>query len=91
MKSFTYRIQDENGMHARPAGKLATCAKQFVSEIRVAAGEREADGKRLLALMSLGAVCGTELHVTVRGEDEDEAAKTLEDFCRNTWGKGTPV
>ncbi len=91
MKTFTYRIQDENGMHARPAGKLATCAKQFVSEIRVGAGEREADAKRLLALISLGAVCGTELCFTVRGEDEDEAVKILEDFCRNTWGRGTPV
>ena len=29
MKEFTYIIQDKNGMHARPAGRLATFAKQF--------------------------------------------------------------
>lgn len=90
MKQFTYRIEDPNGMHARPAGSLATFAKRFTSDVRVKAGEKEVDGKRLLALMSLGAICGTELTFTVSGEDEDVAARELENFCRtqmNAFGK----
>ncbi len=82
MKQFTYRIEDPNGMHARPAGMLATFAKKFQSDIRVRAGEKEADGKRLLSLMSLGAVHGSELTFTVTGEDEESAARELEQFCR---------
>ena len=33
MKSFTYLIQDEMGIHARPAGLLVKTAKQFQSTI----------------------------------------------------------
>ena len=71
MIKFTYQIKDPNGLHARPAGKLATYAKQFSEEIRIVAGEKEADAKRLLALMSLGAGAGTILTVTVSGESSD--------------------
>ena len=82
MKQFTYRIEDPNGMHARPAGALATFAKRFVSDVRVSANGKEADGKRLLALMSLGAIFGTELTFVISGEDEVHAATELEAFCR---------
>ena len=78
MKQFFYRIQDPNGLHARPAGQLATFAKRFSSDIRVSANGKEVDGKRLLALMRLGAVHGTELTFTINGEDEEQAATALE-------------
>ena len=82
MKQFTYRIEDPNGMHARPAGMLATFSKRFDSDVRVEANGKKADGKRLLSLMSLGATHGTELCFTVSGTDEDRAAEALERFCR---------
>ncbi len=82
MKQFTYSIEDPNGMHARPAGALATFAKRFQSDVRVKAGEKEADGKRLLSLMSLGATHGTLLTFTVTGEDEAVAAAEIEQFLR---------
>lgn len=88
MKEFTYQIEDPNGMHARPAGKLATFAKQFTSSVRVRAGEKEADGKRLLALMTLGAVHGTTLHFILEGADEEEACQGLQTYCKETWGRG---
>ena len=82
MKQFFYRIQDPNGLHARPAGQLATFAKRFTSDIRVCANGKEADGKRLLALMSLGATHGTELAFSICGEDEENAATALEVYLR---------
>ena len=83
MKTFTYRINDPNGMHARPAGTIAAQAKKFESEITVRVGEKRADGKRLLSLMSLGATCGCELHFEIVGKDEATAADTLEAVCRS--------
>ena len=82
MKSFTYRIEDPNGMHARPAGTIAAQAKKFESEIIVRVNEKKADAKRLLSLMSLGATCGSELHFEIIGSDEDQAAASLESVCR---------
>ena len=85
MKEFTYTIVDKDGMHARPAGRLATTAKQFASSISVKANGKTADGKRLIALMMLGAVLGTTLTFTVTGEDEERAARELEQFCHTQW------
>ena len=82
MKSFSYRIEDPNGMHARPAGAIAAQAKKFKSEITVRIGEKKADGKRLLSLMSLGATSGSELIFEIAGSDEESAATALETFCR---------
>ena len=84
MKEFTYTVQDKNGMHARPAGRLATFAKQFSAQIKVECNGKEADGKRLLALMSLGATLGSDLIFSITGEDEDAAASALEDFCKRS-------
>ena len=88
MKQFTYRIEDPNGMHARPAGALATYAKRFLSDVRVRVKdtEKEVDAKRLLSLMSLGAVSGSDLVFSVVGSDEDVAASAIEDFCRAQLG-----
>lgn len=88
MKRYMYTIQDPNGMHARPAGSLVTFAKQFSSGIRVRAGGKEADAKRLLSLMSLGATCGTELTFEVEGEDEDRAVTELARFFEDQANKG---
>ena len=85
MKEFTYTIVDKDGMHARPAGRLAMCAKQFASDIRVTANGKTADGKRLISLLMLGAVCGTTLTFIISGEDENRAASALEDFCHTQW------
>lgn len=88
MKEFTYALQDPNGLHARPAGRLATFAKQFTSEILVTCGEKQADGKRLLALMTLGATNGSNLLFSISGEDEERACSSLEEFCKNNLNGG---
>ena len=85
MKEFTYTVVDKDGMHARPAGRLAMCAKQYASDIRVRANGKTADAKRLVSLMMLGAVLGTTLTFCVEGEDEEKAAVELERFCRTQW------
>ena len=86
MREFCYTIKDKNGLHARPAGTLATVAKGFESDIVVSAQGKEADGKRLLSLMSLGAKCGTELHFKISGKDEDVAEKVLFRHCKERLG-----
>ena len=91
MKEFTYTVQDPNGLHARPAGKLAAFAKQFSSEIRVQNNEKDADCKRLLSLMSLGAVCGTALQFRITGEDEENASQELQRYCNEVLYTGESV
>lgn len=62
MKQFTYTIQDQVGIHARPAGMLAKAAMVLDSVVTI----EKADGKsaaatKLMAVMGLGIKCGDEV------------------------------
>ena len=82
MKTFTYIIGGEHGLHARPAGMLVNTAKRFKSEIRLKKDDKSADGKKLLAVMSLGGKRGDELVFEVVGEDEELAAEAIQNLCK---------
>jgi len=82
MKSFTYVITDEFGMHARPAGRLVKAAGKYASAVTVAVGDKTVDAKRLFALMQLGVKRGDDVQVTVAGDDEDAACQALEQFFK---------
>lgn len=84
MKSFEYIIQDELGLHARPAGQLVKQAASFNSKITLRRGKQSADCKRLIAVMTLAAKQNDVLCFTVEGDDEDPACEALESFCRSS-------
>lgn len=73
MKSFTYVIKDETGIHARPAGVLSKLAKKFSSEIMIEKDKKAVNATRLMMLMGLGVKCGDTVTVTVSGADEEKA------------------
>lgn len=82
MKTIKHVINDELGMHARPAGLLVKLAAGYQSEIVISKDGKEANAKRIMALMGLGATKGTEITVKVEGPDEEEAAKAVEEFLK---------
>ena len=84
MKTFTYTIQDEVGIYARPAGLLVKEAKKYESTVTIVKGDRKADARKLMMLMSLGVKCGEEITVEAEGPDEDAAAAGLEKFFEET-------
>lgn len=78
MRSITYVITDRVGIHARPAGIVVKTAQKYQSEILVYKGEKQADAKKLMQLMSLGVKGGEEISVTAVGPDEEEACAAME-------------
>ena len=82
MKSFTYKIVDELGIHARPAGQIVSEAKKFSSTIMIDAGEKKAGATKLMAVMALGVKCGQTVTVTAEGEDEDDAIACMQEFFK---------
>ncbi len=80
MIEITYKIKDEIGIHARPAGLLVKKASEFKSQITLSKGDKTVDAKKIFAVMSLGAKCGDEIRLTVNGTDEDVASTALSDF-----------
>lgn len=80
MREITHTIQDQDGIHARPAGMLVKKLQEFKSEVTVKNGDKTASGKKLFQIMKLGAKCGDTITVAAEGEDEDlaiAAAQTL--------------
>ena len=80
MKTFTYTITDEVGIHARPAGMLAKLAKSFTSKVTLTANGKSVDASKLMAVMGLGAKHGTEVVLQAEGADEEAAIAKLEEF-----------
>lgn len=80
MRTFTYTIKDELGIHARPAGMLAKTAKALDSEITITKGEKTVGVIKLMALMGLGVKCGDTITVTANGGNEDAALEEMKSF-----------
>jgi len=82
MRVIEYTIKDELGIHARPAGLFVKEASTFSSDITIKCKGKSANGKKIFALMGLGAKCGDTLEVTIFGSDEDSAATAIEAFLK---------
>lgn len=82
MKSFTYVVKDELGIHARPAGMLVKEAAKFKCKLSIKKGDKEVDLKRLLNLMGLAVKNSDSVVVTADGEDEADAIKAVEAFFK---------
>ena len=77
-----YVINDELGIHARPAGMLVKEASKFPCKITVAKDGKEADAKKLFAIMGLAVKCGNEIILKADGEQENEAMVAMEKFLK---------
>lgn len=82
MKSFTAEIIDPVGLHARPATIAVSVASKFKSEITIGFDGQEVNMKSILNIISLGATPGSEITVTAKGEDEEEAIATIQETLR---------
>ena len=79
MKTFSYTITDEVGIHARPAGLLAKKAKEFESVCTIEKGGKSVNITKLMALKQ-----GDTVTVTCEGADEDKASEALKAFFEET-------
>ena len=82
MKTIKYTIQDELGIHARPAGVLVKEVKKFQSKITLEGNGKTAEAGKFLAVMGMGIKHGTEITITAEGPDEDEAIAAMETFFK---------
>ena len=71
------------GIHARPAADIAKLGGKHKSDVTIATATKKANGKSVLMLTTLGAKNGTEVTLTVSGEDEEEVFTQLDDMFKN--------
>ena len=70
-------VQNQVGLHARPATFFIQKANDFKSSIWVEKEERRVNAKSLLGVLSLGIVKGTSVNIIADGSDEEEAVDML--------------
>lgn len=71
-------VQNQVGLHARPATFFIQKANEFKSSIWVEKEERRVNAKSLLGVLSLGILGGTSIKVIADGADENDAVDALE-------------
>ena len=76
-------LNNELGLHARPASVLVKNAEKFSSQIKLIKGNKEANLKSILGVLWLKAKDNDELIVKVKGPDEKEALKSIRDLIEN--------
>ena len=70
-------VQNQVGLHARPATFFIQKANEFTASIWISKDERKVNAKSLLGVLSLGITRGTTVTVTADGADEDAAVEAL--------------
>jgi len=70
-------VLNEQGLHARPAAKLAQEAQKYEAEIRIVSGGVTVDAKSILDVLTLAAGNGASLELAAAGPDAAEALESL--------------
>ena len=70
-------VENQVGLHARPATFFIQKANEFKSSILVEKEERRVNAKSLLGVLSLGIIGGTAIRIIADGPDEQAAVEGL--------------
>ena len=70
-------VENQVGLHARPATFFIQKANEFKSSIWVEVEDRKINAKSLLGVLSMGITKGTRISIIAEGPDEEEAVKAL--------------
>jgi phosphocarrier protein FPr len=70
-------IASETGLHARPAAAVAAAARRFTSDLRLVKGDREANARSVVSIMTLEVAGGDTVTVVANGEDAGAAVMAI--------------
>lgn len=80
-------IENQLGLHARPASLFVQTTNRYKSKIKVIKDDTEVDGKSIMGLLMLAAPMGTQLKIIVDGEDEQKLIENLKALFANKFGE----
>ena len=80
-------VDNQVGLHARPATFFIQKANEFKCGIWVEKDERRVNAKSLLGVLSLGIVKGTKINIIADGADEEEAVYAIIDLISSNFSE----
>lgn len=72
------KLLNRAGLHARAAALFVQEASKYKSDIKLTDGEKDANAKSILSVISFGAEEGAVFKITAEGEDAEKALDGLE-------------
>lgn len=81
----TVTVNNQVGLHARPATFFIQKANEFKSSIWIEKDERRINAKSLLGVLSLGIIKGMSMDIAADGPDEQEAVEALEELINTNF------
>lgn len=86
-RTTTLLIQNQLGLHARPAALFVQMANRFKGDIEVQKGRTKANGKSIMGIMTLAAGRGSQITIRAKGPDASKAISALTKLIRGNFGE----
>lgn len=80
-------IQNETGLHARPAALFVQIASSFESNITIIKDDQKVNGKSIMGILMLAAERGAKIKIIADGNDAREAVNKLSEMLNNERSK----
>ena len=80
-------IENQSGLHARPAAAFVKTANRFRAEITVTKDGDSVNGKSIMGLLTLAAARGTTLVIEAEGEDAAEAVDAIQSLVEGNFNE----
>ena len=81
------RIENRNGLHARPAAEIVKAASRFKAEVTISRDDMEVNGKSIMGVMMLAAEYGTTLWLRANGDDAEQAVEAIAALVASRFGE----
>ncbi|MBM7624579.1 HPr family phosphocarrier protein [Sporohalobacter salinus] len=80
-------VQNETGLHARPASLLIEAANNYSAEVQLVYKNQEVNAKSVMRVMSLGIGQGAEVTIRAEGNEEEDAVEELVELIKSGFGE----
>ena len=80
-------IENQSGLHARPAAAFVKMANNFRAEITVTKDGDSVNGKSIMGLLTLAAARGTKLVIEIEGDDAIEAVDAIQSLVEGNFNE----
>ena len=82
-------IRNELGLHLRAAAAFVRVAEAYQSDVTLCRDDASANGKSIIALVTLAAAKDTPVRVIADGPDALDAVEELAELVEGGFGEGT--
>lgn len=87
MKQYEFALQNEHGLHARPAGLFIQACNKYQSAVSLYKADQMYNGKSMLGILKMAASKGDVIRVEVEGTDESEAIAEIKALVNGNFGE----